>query len=112
MGFIHGKCFLKKDITITGIQFRAEDGRPGDLTAFLPDQQIFAVIMWLAEGQKSKLTSLPWVVFDNFMIFHEYFQIIDCTTEVSEQYNELLAKNGLPTIDWQTDQELSDEKSS
>lgn len=49
MGVIHGKCFLKKDITITGIQFKAKDNRPGDLTAFLPEQQIFAVIMWLGE---------------------------------------------------------------
>jgi hypothetical protein len=50
MGFIHGKCILKKDIAITGIEFKAKDGRPGDLTAFLPEQSVYAVIMWLGEG--------------------------------------------------------------
>ena len=102
MGVIHGKCFLKKDITITGIYFKAKDNRPGDLTAFLPEEQIFVVIMWLGEGQ-TPTARFPWVTFHSFMDFHEYFQITDCTTEVSEQYNELLAKNGLPTIDWLTD---------
>lgn len=106
---LHGRCFLKEDITIIGIQFKAKDGRPGDLTAFLPEEQVFAVMMWLTDQQRLKLTAkFAWITFHSFVEFHEYFQITDCTDQVSQQYNLLLAKNGLPTIDWDDDREIKE----
>lgn len=104
---LHGLCYLKKDMVIAGVQFKAEDNRLGDLTAFLPDEPVFAVIMRLAEGQREQLNSLfPWITFHNFMDFHEYFKITDCADQVSQQYNKLLDQNGFPTIDWIDDKDL------
>ncbi|MFA7143535.1 MAG: hypothetical protein WC175_06160 [Candidatus Dojkabacteria bacterium] len=45
---LHGLCYLKKDLVIAGVQFKAEDNRLGDLTAFLPGEA-FAVMMWTSE---------------------------------------------------------------
>ncbi len=103
---LHGLCYLKKDMVIAGVQFKAEDNRIGDLTAFLPGEA-FAVMMWTSEEQKSQLTArFAWVTFHSFMDFHEYFKITDCTDQVSQQYNKLLSQNGFPTIDWIDDKDI------
>lgn len=44
----HGLCYLKKDIVIAGVEFKTEDNRFGDLTAFLPGEA-FAVMMRTSE---------------------------------------------------------------
>lgn len=107
---LHGLCYLKKDIVIAGVEFKAEDNRFGDLTAFLPGEA-FAVMMWTSEEQKSQLTAkFAWITFNNFKDFHEYFVITECTQQVGQQYNQLLEQNAFETIAWTDGKDLVEDE--